>query len=965
MAEDPKGNMAKISGPLKDAESSTKVMGKNLLDQVKSAEKLEKLFAKIRKDVEATTKAQSSKTGGSSMPGLGAMGPGAVSGADQLRAGTYGQGSGLSRGGAIAYGAMQVAGSVMGILPSTMSAVSTRMAAEAITMMSTGNRGPRATLMNANKMVGDGVTSLGSPTRAMGQMLSMGGYGGNSATTRNVMRELGGMSAASMQSNEAVAGGIAGANGMAFLRIGVRLRDQKGNIRPMSTIANELYSKLYRGTDPKNPELIYNPRSMEHVTVMALCEGDASLFQTLASLLIARAKNKKALTGKDLGSSKNMLNIMGNPNSVMGSNFKFQTSQNRLSQASESGAVAGYQASVGAASMVNDGLSRMGEILPGVINGLSGLKGVLETLPRAGGAGGFLSGLGGNLATLAGARMMMGKSAIPAAKGAMGFLGKAGSVGMKAGVTGLGLGIAGTAIANGQPKGGARSRVGNAAKWAGFASILNLLGPEIGIPAMAIAGAAGAALGGGESSPNMNPNSNGSEMMLAAPGKKGDISSAFGDRNDPNNPGVKQHHGGIDYAMPVGSSVPAAADGVVSKVTTQAGTGRSFGTYIMINHKELGLYTLYAHLSKTLVNSGQKVSKGQIIALSGGAPGAPGAGSSTGPHLHFEVRKTAAGKGVNPTSFFSRVKSFLSNMVGGNKSVDTSVLKNSYQGLLGKSASYQKAAEMSGQRLSSLLAAGSSLSYEDIMKFEKDGGLKSAAAKSDGVLGDLSTNSSTDTVKGDKGSMAFGSRVGLIKGLQQHGFKGKNLQTAFAVSLAESGGRANASNFVGRDLSYGLFQINMKDDDPKSPNMGRNRRKQFGLKNNEQLYDANTNSRAAYEISNKGSWWKQWSTYNSGAFTKYLDDSEAAAKKAGIPTARGGAEDTTEGLMYVHDNEAVLNAQEAGRYRNRPNNGGGGCITVNMNVSIAQAGVAEVQVLLANFKTALENDAGLKRIGAY
>jgi len=69
--------------------------------------------------------------------------------------------------------------------------------------------------------------------------------------------------------------------------------------------------------------------------------------------------------------------------------------------------------------------------------------------------------------------------------------------------------------------------------------------------------------------------------------------------------------------------------------------------------------------------------------------------------------------------------------------------------------------------------------------------------------------------------------------------------------------------------------------------------------------------------------------------------------------------------MYVHDNEAVLNAQEAGRYRNRPNNVGGGGITVNMNVSIAQAGVAEVQVLLANFKTALENDAGLKRIGAY
>ena len=962
MAEDPKGNMTKISGPLKDAESSTKVMGKNLLDQVKSAEKLEKLFAKIRKDVEATTKAQRGKTGGSSMPGMGAMGPGAVSGADQLRAGTYGQGSGMSRGGAIAYGAMQVAGSVMGILPSTMSAVSTRMAAEAITMMSTGNRGPRATLMNANKMVGDGVTSLGSPTRAMGQMLSMGGYGGNSATTRNVMRELGGMSAASMQSNEAVAGGIAGANGMAFLRIGVRLRDQKGNIRPMSTIANELYTKLYRGTDPKNPELIYNPRSMEHVTVMALCEGDASLFQTLAALLIARAKNKKALTGKDLGSSKNMLNIMGNPKSVMGSNFKFQTSQNRLSQASESGAVAGYQASVGAASIVNDGLSKMGEILPGVINGLSGLKGVLETLPRAGGAGGFLSGLGGNLATLAGARMMMGSTGKT--------VGTAAAKGLsRGGIVGAATSVAGAVISNGSTRGSARSRLGKAAMYGGMGAAVGSFIPVIGTGVGAALGAAfGAATGGGEggdAAPNMNPNAGGSETMLLAPGNKSTISSAFGDRTDPNNPGVKQHHGGIDYKMKVGSPVPAAADGVVSKVSTQAGTGRSYGTYIVIDHKELGLYTLYAHLSKTLVNSGQKVSKGQTIALSGGAKGAPGAGSSTGPHLHFEVRKTAAGKGVEPKGFFSRVKSFLSNLVGGNKSANPSGIKDSYQGLLGKSASYQKAAEMSGQRLSSLLTSGASLSYEDIMKFEKDGGLKSAAAKSDGVLGELSTNASVDKVSGDKGEMAFGSREGLIKGLQQHGFKGKNLQTAFAVSLAESGGRSRANNFEGRDLSYGLFQINMKDDDPKSPNMGRNRRKQFGLKNNEQLYDPNTNSRAAFEISNKGSWWKQWASYNSGAFTKYLDDSEAAAKKAGIPTALGGVDTTAEGLMYVHDNEAVLNAQEAGRYRNRPNNGGGGGITVNMNVSIAQAGVAEVQVLLANFKTALENDAGLTRIGTY
>lgn len=105
--------------------------------------------------------------------------------------------------------------------------------------------------------------------------------------------------------------------------------------------------------------------------------------------------------------------------------------------------------------------------------------------------------------------------------------------------------------------------------------------------------------------------------------------------------------------------------------------------------------------------------------------------------------------------------------------------------------------------------------------------------------------------------------------LEQAGFSGKNLDIAMAVAYAESTGNTSAFNPNNRDLSYGLFQINMKDDDPKSPWMGRNRRKQFGIVN-EDLFDPLTNARVAYAISNGGKDWGPWSTYNEGTYKKFL-----------------------------------------------------------------------------------------------
>lgn len=104
-------------------------------------------------------------------------------------------------------------------------------------------------------------------------------------------------------------------------------------------------------------------------------------------------------------------------------------------------------------------------------------------------------------------------------------------------------------------------------------------------------------------------------------------------------------HPAIDIRAPQSSQVRAAASGYVARVSLK---GTAYG-YIMIIHGD-GLSTVYGHVSKALVNEDEYVVQGQTIALSGGLPGTTGAGRLTsGPHLHFEVRKD--GVPVNPEEY--------------------------------------------------------------------------------------------------------------------------------------------------------------------------------------------------------------------------------------------------------------------------------------------------------------------------
>lgn len=98
--------------------------------------------------------------------------------------------------------------------------------------------------------------------------------------------------------------------------------------------------------------------------------------------------------------------------------------------------------------------------------------------------------------------------------------------------------------------------------------------------------------------------------------------------------GFAHFHTGIDLAVPLGTPVFAAADGVVvlaGSMTDASGALVGYGNYIVIQH-DAGLKTLYGHLLAIGVKEGQVVKRGQLIGLVGST------GNSTGPHTHFEVR---------------------------------------------------------------------------------------------------------------------------------------------------------------------------------------------------------------------------------------------------------------------------------------------------------------------------------------
>jgi hypothetical protein len=174
-------------------------------------------------------------------------------------------------------------------------------------------------------------------------------------------------------------------------------------------------------------------------------------------------------------------------------------------------------------------------------------------------------------------------------------------------------------------------------------------------------------------------------------------------------------------------------------------------------------------------------------------------------------------------------------------------------------------------------------------------------------------------------NMTAGMDPQLIQTLQNAGFRGEALNTAYGIVKAESGGRANAYNPTGMDDSYGLFQINMENNDPRNPGMGNKRNQMYlkkyadiGYTGPESLKDPYINARIAYDISKGGTNFRPWTTYTSG---KYLQHT------SGVTSTNFGNK------------------------------------TVNITVSLANASTAEANRLAKQVKEILLKDKDLQEVG--
>ena len=116
--------------------------------------------------------------------------------------------------------------------------------------------------------------------------------------------------------------------------------------------------------------------------------------------------------------------------------------------------------------------------------------------------------------------------------------------------------------------------------------------------------------------------------------------------------GVASGHPGLDVAVPTGSYVRAVAAGTVR----EAGRDSVYGRFLRLVHED-GTRTVYGHASHLFVRAGERVERGQVIALSGNS------GRSTAPHLHIEVRRS--GRRIDPLRY-------LRSLGGGPAGADSS-----------------------------------------------------------------------------------------------------------------------------------------------------------------------------------------------------------------------------------------------------------------------------------------------------
>jgi murein DD-endopeptidase MepM/ murein hydrolase activator NlpD len=533
---------------------------------------------------------------------------------------------------------------------------------------------------------GRGISGIGEDAAAAAILTQQYGYAPGSSPYLQSMREVGGAYRQFNMGNAAAAtaiGGLqTGAMGANLYQYGISQFDKNGNPVSESQMAKQLFNRIFQGRGQGNAKGVQ--QSLQYglagadLNAMGFSADQQQLFK---AQFLALAQNKNADLSKMSGA--------GNPNAA---GQKIITSQTNLMQASQDSMIKGYQA---AATTITDVNKKMAEFGQSVIQakaymqglGQSGVGGALTSL-----IGGFASGVK-NIAEGMAALYAAEQLGIPLGKGGSALLGAgrlvgtgAKALGRAAGVVGLSAG-AGYAMGQGAKVIGSETglnksstgrdivRGGSIAAGAGAGALAgSFAGPPglvIGALVGGIAGYFGSSGGssyggfgasfgakGGmysqtQSTPGaysstaantsaINPYSGQSNKQTLSSPIPGTAPTTMYGAKDPGMwNGAKNYHTGDDYAVPVGTSVKAVADGTVYDDSP----GADFGVYVQIDHGN-GYQTLYGHLQSRSVKIGQKVVTGQEIGKSGQS------GNVTGPHLHFEVRK-GKNNPVDPSQFLT------------------------------------------------------------------------------------------------------------------------------------------------------------------------------------------------------------------------------------------------------------------------------------------------------------------------
>lgn len=525
---------------------------------------------------------------------------------------------------------------------------------------------------------GRGVSGIGEDAAAAAILTQQYGYAPGSSPYLQSMREVGGAYRQFNMSNAAAAtaiGGLqTGAMGANLYQYGISQFDKNGNPVSESQMAKQLFNRIFQGRGQGNAKGVQ--QSLQYglagadLNAMGFSADQQQLFK---AQFLALAQNKNADLSKMSGA--------GNPNAA---GQQIITSQTNLMQASQDSMIKGYQAAATTITDVNKKMAQFGQSVieaKAYMQGLgqSGVGGALTSL-----IGGFTSGIK-NIAEGMAALYAAEKLGIPLGKGGSTILGIGKSaVGTGARALGRAAGVVGTAAGAGYVMGQGAKVIGSGTglnksstgrdivRGGGIAAAAGtgaLIGFGLGGPVGAVAGTViggisgffgagggssyggfGASFGAKGGAYSKTPGNTSAISPYSGQSNKQTLSSPipgtapttmYGAKDPGMWNGAKNYHTGDDYAVPVGTSVKAVADGTVYDDSP----GADFGVYVQVDHGN-GYQTLYGHLQSRSVKIGQKIVTGQEVGKSGQS------GNVTGPHLHFEVRK-GKNNPVDPSQFLT------------------------------------------------------------------------------------------------------------------------------------------------------------------------------------------------------------------------------------------------------------------------------------------------------------------------